>query len=140
MEVLTYDERTLTELDHVRIGRLVRGPGEPLSPQLESSIDGILDGADLVSPHQVAADVVTMYSQVELADVATGKRYPLTICYPSDAAPAKGWVSVLSPVGASLIGQRAGAIARWHSPHGEQHAAEVIAVLFQPEANGDYTR
>ena len=139
MEVSTYDERTLTELDHVRIARLIRGAGEAASSQIDRPIDDILDTADLVSSNKVDADIVTMYSQVELADVSTGKPYRLTLCYPTDAQPASGFVSVLSPVGASLIGRRVGSIARWQSPSGDQGAAKVLAVLFQPEANGDYT-
>jgi len=139
MEVSTYDERTLTELDHVRIARLIRGVGEVAASPLDHPIDDILDTADLVSSHKVDPDIVTMYSQVELADLATGKPYQLTLCYPSDAKPAAGFVSVLSPVGASLIGRRVGSIARWQSPSGDQGAATVVAVLYQPEASGDFT-
>jgi regulator of nucleoside diphosphate kinase len=75
-----------------------------------------------------------------LADLATGSEYSLTLCYPADADPAAGRVSVLSPVGASLLGLRVGEVARWQGPAGDTHAAEVVALLFQPEASGDYTR
>ncbi|WOB06040.1 GreA/GreB family elongation factor [Piscinibacter gummiphilus] len=131
MEVLT--ERTLTELDHIRLARLTLPSGD------EGLIDELLDSAELVSSRAVSPDVVTMYSQVELADLATGHRQRLTVCYPHDAEPSAGFVSVLSPVGASLIGRRVGSIARWQTPHGDEGAAEVVALLFQPEASGDYT-
>jgi regulator of nucleoside diphosphate kinase len=62
----------------------------------------------------------------------------LTLCYPTDADPAAGFVSVLSPVGVSLLGQTVGNVARWCTPAGQERAAEVLAVLFQPEASGDY--
>ncbi|MEO7152461.1 MAG: GreA/GreB family elongation factor [Burkholderiaceae bacterium] len=139
MEVVTQDERTLTELDHVRLQRLIHGPGETWATRLGCPIDGVLDAAEQVPSRQVPADVVTMYSQVELIDLASHRRYCLTVCYPSDAEPALGFVSVLSPVGASLIGRRVGSIARWRTPSGGQGAAEVGALLFQPEASGDYT-
>jgi len=32
-----------------------------------------------------------------------------------------------------------GDVARWALPDGTQRAAEIRAVLFQPEASGDYT-
>lgn len=139
MEVSTCDERTLTELDHVRLARLIQRPGEAPASPLDCPIDAILDAAELVSSRAVSPDVVTMYSQVELADLATGKRCRLTVCYPPDVEPACGFVSVLSPVGASLIGRRVGSIATWRTPGGDQGAAEVVALLFQPEASGDYT-
>lgn len=59
--------------------------------------------------------------------------------YPCDAEPAFGFVSVPSPVGASLIGRRVGSIARWRMPGGGHGEAEVVALLFQPETSGDYT-
>lgn len=139
MEVLSHDERTLTELDHARLARLVRGAGQDSSVQLDSAIDAVLDSADLVSSHEVPPDIVTMYSRVELADVATGKRYSVTLCYPPDAEPGSGFVSVLSPVGASLIGRHVGSIARWQTPGGDHGSAELVALPFLPEASGDFT-
>ena len=44
----------------------------------------------------------------------------------------------MSPVGASLLGQTVGSVARWSTPAGDERAAEVVAILFQPEASGDY--
>ena len=137
MTTSIHDDRTLTELDHVRLTKLVRSGAASSG---DRPVEAALDAADLVSSRQVAPDVVTMYSQVVLADVATGNEYKLTLCYPPDADPASGFVSVLSPVGASLLGLRVGAIARWRTPAGEEGAARVAELLFQPEASGDYTR
>jgi len=138
MEISTPDERTLTELDHVRLARLIRSPAEAGPAGHDGPIDALLDAAELVPSRAVSPDIVTMYSQVELADLATGQRQRLTVCYPADAEPARGFVSVLSPVGAALIGLRVGAVARWRTRAGEEGAAEVLALLFQPEASGDY--
>jgi regulator of nucleoside diphosphate kinase len=33
-----------------------------------------------------------------------------------------------------------GAAAVWRQPDGRQAQARVLAILFQPEASGDYTR
>ena len=99
----------------------------------------LLAATEIVPSREVAADIVTMYSQVELVDVHTRRRQKLTVCYPGDAEPAAGFISVLSPVGMSLLGLRAGSVARWRTPSGEECAAEVSAVLFQPESSGDYS-
>jgi regulator of nucleoside diphosphate kinase len=125
------DERTLTELDHVRIARLIGADSHPLA--------AVLDDAQLTPSRDVAPDVVTMYSQIVVADVATGQRRKLALCYPPDAEPAAGFISVLSPVGASLLGLRVGDIARSRTPDGDEVEHEVVAILFQPEASGDYT-
>lgn len=138
MEAVTL-ERTLTELDHVRLLNLlrrdVRGDG---SPQHVCAIEDVLDASSLVPSREVGPDVVTMYSQVLLQDTQTGQRNTLTLCYPADAEPAVGFVSVLSPVGSALLGLRVGGVARWSTPAGDEKAAEILAILFQPESSGDY--
>lgn len=127
-------ERTLTELDHVRLTRLLQRQAAQLAP-----IGELLDLAHVVPSRAVDPDVVTMYSQVQLVDPASGARSTLTLCYPQDAEPATGFVSVLSPVGRALLGLRVGEVARWATPDGGTQSAEIVALLFQPEASGDYT-
>ena len=138
MEVLTL-ERTLTELDHVRLVNLVRRDRRSdaaATPRL--AIEHVLDACAIVASRQAPPDVVTMYSQVMLQDTETGQRSKLTLCYPADAEPSAGFVSVLSPVGVSLLGLTVGSVARWSTPAGEERAAEILAILFQPEASGDF--
>ena len=125
-------ERLLTELDHSRLNHL---RGAPLPAELADSLDTL----DVVPSREVPADVITMYSQVLIEDLHGHKRQKLTLCYPDDAEPHNGFISVCSPVGASLLGQRVGSTARWRTPNGEVCEAEIVALLFQPEASGDYT-
>lgn len=124
-------ERTLTELDFARLNKLSNG-------HWPVGLAAVGQFPDLVASADIAPDVVTMYSQVEIVDLASHYRHKLTLCYPRDAEPGIGCISVLSPVGASLLGLRVGAVARWQTPHGDACAAEVVAMLFQPEASGDY--
>lgn len=139
MEVVTL-ERTLTELDHVRLLKLLRRDASGDGPPLQlGSIEDVLDASALVPSREVAPDIVTMYSQVLLQDLQTSQRNTLTLCYPADAEPAVGFVSVLSPVGTALLGLRVGGVARWSTPSGDKKAAEILAILFQPESSGDYT-
>mgnify|MGYP006200013489 CR=1 FL=1 len=132
--------RTLTELDHVRLKNLIqrqRQSGGAID--LVDAIDDMLDEASLVPSHQVPPDVVTMYSTVVLRDTTSDQRSTLTVCYPRDAEPDRGFVSALSPVGRSVLGLRVGELTRWVTPAGERKAAEIVALLFQPEASGDHT-
>lgn len=127
-------ERTLTELDHVRLAALLRrGQGATSAP-----LTDLLDSADLVPSREVDADVVTMYSRIELVDVASGERRHLVPCYPADANAETGLVSALSPVGSALLGRRVGDEIAWTTPDGRAHRATISALLYQPEASGDY--
>ncbi|MDZ5461163.1 GreA/GreB family elongation factor [Azohydromonas lata] len=131
MNILTAEDRTLTELDHRRLGRLIHLDTHPMA--------AVLEEAELTPSREVPADVVTMHSRIRLADLDSGQALTLTLCYPADAEPARGFVSVLSPVGMSVLGLRVGDVARWRLPGGWEGAARVEAIEFQPEASGIYT-
>lgn len=134
-------QRVLTELDHVRLTKLLdRGAAASVARDRLAEIEDILDVAELVAPGEIDPDCITMNSEVLLRDVETAEATTITLCYPSDSRPADGAVSVLSPLGTSLLGMRRGDIARWTCPTGAPRAAEVVAVLFQPESVGDFTR
>ncbi|HSW20542.1 MAG TPA: GreA/GreB family elongation factor [Ramlibacter sp.] len=131
MPKLIHGERKLTGLDFSRLVKLAM-PGQ--WPALAE----LLGEADVVDSRQVPRDVVTMYAQVMIEELKSRRRQTLVVCYPDDAEPSIGYISVLSPVGLALIGLPLGAVARWQTPGGDEIAAEVMAILFQPEATGDY--
>ncbi len=138
MEVLTL-ERTLTELDHVRLTHLVqRHKRGRLVSTATLPIEHVLGEVDVVPWRQVPADVVTMHSRVLLKDLQVGTENELTLCYPADADASAGYVSVLSPAGWNLLGQRVGATVSWPTPAGGRLSAEILGVLFQPESSGDF--
>jgi regulator of nucleoside diphosphate kinase len=131
-------ERTLTQLDYVRITRLLcatEGRGHSGAEAMQD----LLSASDLVASPMVPPTVVTMYTQVLLQDQAGGAPSKLTLVYPGDAEPAAGFISVLSPVGMGLLGLRVGDVATWSLPDGRARSARIVSVLFQPEASGDYT-
>jgi len=100
-------ERTLTQIDYVRLTRLAS-----LSvPGASEAIQAVLENSELVASAAVPGTVITMYTQVLLHGVAGPQPYKVTLCYPDDAEPSRGFISVLSPLGASLLGLRVGDIA-----------------------------
>ncbi|CAM3863585.1 GreA/GreB family elongation factor [Polaromonas hydrogenivorans] len=125
-------ERMLTELDFTRLSKLNGG-------QLPEALAMDLRSAELVQSRDIAPDVVTMYSQVEIIFSDSGLRQKVTVSYPCDAEPELGFISVLSPIGAALVGRRLGEVCSWRVPNGQERSAQVATILFQPEASGDYT-
>lgn len=133
-------QRTITDLDHVRIHSLLRR--QAAAGAVDEQADELaemIDFADQVRPQEIAGDVVTMYSKVRVADPAGGAERTLTLCYPPDADAAQGLISILSPIGTSLLGLRVGDVANWLGADGKPGALQVRAIEFQPEASGDYT-
>lgn len=126
--------RLMSELDHARILRLLPQRGVP------ESLSELLQGAELMDPRELPPQVVTMHSHLLVEDPLRGTRQELTLSYPVNADPAQGRVSVLSPVGTSLLGLEEGETAEWLTPDGRRHALRLVRILYQPEASGDYLR
>ena len=120
--------RTLTELDHARLSHLI-----------DVHRVSHWQRADVVPSRQVAPDVVTLYSLIEVQRPGQPGPHKLALCYPEDAEPEQGFLSVLSPMGMALLGLRLGDTARWQEPSGQAAQATIMAMLFQPESSGDYS-
>lgn len=125
-------EPILTELDHVRLSALLRRSDAPADAQ------DLLEQAVVTPSRSVGPDVATMYSRLRLTH-AEGRSRTIVICWPKDAKAEAGYVSVLSPLGTALLGRQVGDTVNWTGADGRGHSAETTAVLFQPEASGDYT-
>ncbi len=124
-------ERLVSALDFARLLRLGAGV-------IPAELRDALDGADVVTPRDVPADLVTIGSQVELTPADTGVAQVVTLRYPHDEQPVVGRVSALSPMGAALLGLRVGEIARWRVPGGAVRQARIDRIVRQPEAEGDF--
>lgn len=129
------DERTLTELDHLRLTHLLQRQGGGGSTW--DALRAVLADAQVVPLGRLPAHVVTMNSRVLLTDVHTGACTHLTLTYPADADAAVYRVSVLSPVGTSLLGLRVGDVASWSLPDGQARHAKLAVIEYQPEAHGE---
>lgn len=108
----------------------------PYIQYLEREVDRaqvILDARD------VPGDVVTMRSTVRLKEAPDGKQAEYTLVYPGEGAPDLGELSVLSPLGAALLGHRVGDTFEAELPKGPSQY-QVEAILYQPEAAGDLER
>jgi regulator of nucleoside diphosphate kinase len=73
-------------------------------------------------------DVINIGSQVRFRDEVTGREQAVTIVLPPEANIAAGRVSVLTPIGAALIGLRTGAAIGWETRDGEERRLKVLAV------------
>ena len=88
-----------------------------------------LGRAETVAWAELPGDVVTMRSQVVFVDQATGERHAVQLVYPSEADMARQRVSILTPIGAALIGMRVGRGIDWPNRQGERRRLEIVEVI-----------
>jgi regulator of nucleoside diphosphate kinase len=86
-----------------------------------------LERAEVVDDESLPASVVRMGSRVRFATEGQGERL-VELVYPVDADIAAGKVSVLTPVGAALIGLSDGQTITWETRDGREQALKVLAV------------
>jgi|JI9StandDraft_1071089.scaffolds.fasta_scaffold193874_1 regulator of nucleoside diphosphate kinase len=120
--VTTTDYARLQHLLEVSLARTA----EPLEAELAR--------ANVVAPEAIPPDLVTMNRDVTYEDLATGARRTVRVVYPPDADAARGWVSVLAPLGSALIGLRVGQEIDWPMPRGVRRI-RIVAVLSPPAAD-----
>ena len=96
-----------------------------------------LDDVDAVPQAEVPDDVVTMNSRFALTDLKSGESISYTLVYPEDESLEGGKLCVLSPMGMALLGARVGDVVHWNGASGPG-SAEVLRLLYQPEAAGDH--
>ncbi|RSU61477.1 nucleoside diphosphate kinase regulator [Sphingobium yanoikuyae] len=85
--------------------------------------------AQLCSRAALPADVAAMGSTILYRDGARGTPRRVELVYPSHADVALGRISILTPVGAALIGMRAGNAILWPDRDGHLRDIMVDAVV-----------
>ncbi len=136
---MDYSRISISTTDHSRLEPMVRDAivrgGAPY--HLTSALKSKLDHARILPPDKMPKDVVTMNSIVRLRDLDLDETETYTLVYPSFANIAEGCLSILTPIGAAILGHRAGDIAETEIPFGSTRV-EIEDVQFQPESVGQY--
>lgn len=70
----------------------------------------LLVEARLVPHEELPADRVAMNSKVTYEEEPDGERRSVILVHPIESDPARGRISVLSPIGLALLGRRPGAL------------------------------
>ena len=116
----------INELDAERIDRLLEQPAHASLP-VAKVLNDELDRAQMCAPEAMPANVVTM-------------NRTRTLVYPAQMTDSATQLSVMAPVGAALLGLRVGDSIHWELPGGATTDLEVLELIYQPEAAGEYLR
>lgn len=81
---------------------------------------------------KIAADVVTMHSTVRFIDTSSDKELTFQLVYPKDADISAARISILTPVGAGLIGLREGQSILWPDRDGHERELKIVEVVQAP--------
>ena len=127
----------ITAADFDRLHGLIESPRyRTTHATLLLNLKEELGRGKVIRADRVPRNVVTMRSQVCVHDLSSDERENYTLVYPEEADINAGKLSVLAPLGAALLGTRAGQIVKIDAPTG-QRRLRAERILYQPEAIGD---
>jgi len=130
----------MTRSDHERLWRLAESYTAK-NPDVADELLMELDRAHVVEDGQIADDVVRMGSTLRFtSDLGEDRR--VTLVFPGEADIAEGKISILTPIGAALIGLSAGQSIDWTARDGRTHRLTVNSVeppaeALAPEASAE---
>ncbi|MCE5186416.1 MAG: GreA/GreB family elongation factor [Planctomycetaceae bacterium] len=131
----TFVKPVITHVDAGRLKLLLAAhyavPPRPTATWLDR-LGALLRHAEVIGAEQVRPDRVTMNSRLRVRDKSTREQMDMRLVFPDDANETpreQCCVSILSPMGLSLLGRREG-----DDIHGR---LSIEKILYQPEAAGD---
>jgi regulator of nucleoside diphosphate kinase len=97
------------------------------TPEIADALLIELERAETVEAPRLPENVVTMNSAVFL-ETEEGKRRWIKLVFPGEADIDSGRISILTPIGAALIGLSIGQSMEWRARDGRSHQLKVLDV------------
>ena len=116
----------VSETDYERLTDLATASLERL-PEVAQELLEEMDRAKVVEANAVPPDVVRMGSTVTFKSDDGNKR-TMTLVYPADESLDAHRISVMTPIGAALIGLGVGHSISWTARDGRRHELTVLKV------------
>ncbi|BCP55744.1 nucleoside diphosphate kinase regulator [Kaistia sp. 32K] len=118
---------TILAADHERLSTLARAATHS-HPDVAEVLNEELDRARVVADAKRSHPFVRMGHEVEYRDDTAGMVRKVTLVYPEQADIGQGRISVLTPIGAALIGVGVGESISWETRNGELKRLTVLQV------------
>lgn len=117
---------TVSESDHQRLSELAAAVLDRI-PEVAEVLLSELERAKVVPAKSVPSKSVQMGSTVEYRS-DDGHQREVTLVYPAEADIGQGKISILTPIGAALIGLSEGQSIMWTARDGRRHQLTILSV------------
>jgi regulator of nucleoside diphosphate kinase len=98
-------------------------------PQVAEFLANEIARADVIPTQRALPGLVRMGSKVTYRDESTGQQRTVILVYPHEANIDMGRISVVTAVGAALIGLSVGQSIEFKTPSGERRLLTVLDVV-----------
>jgi regulator of nucleoside diphosphate kinase len=122
-----YPPVTFRETDYTLLSNLVLSHNGALS-EVRSFLEHELDRGMIVPDDRFPANIVGMGSTVTYKDLGSGRERTITLVAPDKSDINRNSVSIVTPVGAALIGLAEGQVIAWETWAGTERMLMVLKV------------
>ena len=105
-------------------------------PDVAEYLSQELDRTTVAADEAVDGSRIGMGTQVEFRDNETGRVRSVQLVYPAEADPQVGRISILTPIGAALIGLTERQTMPWSGRAGERRTLTVLRIAPPAEPIG----
>ncbi|MCD6009062.1 MAG: GreA/GreB family elongation factor [Pseudomonadota bacterium] len=131
---------TLNRLDAERLQRLIDEMDDIDEQRLTGTLQVKLDLGIVFDPQELPASVVSMNTQIRLTDPGDARSVTCTLVFPHSLDSVQDGLSVFTDLGADLLGRCLGDCVSWPRVDGSRQTLRIDAILWQPEASGQFHR
>lgn len=122
---------TVTTMDYDRLCEIAEGAIRD-APDVAAFLLAELRRAN-IALQPPPEPTVRMQSVIYYRDAANDTVHRVRLVYPNEADSRRGFVSVLTPIGAALIGLSTGQTIEWRDRRGSLRALTVLAIQDDPD-------
>jgi regulator of nucleoside diphosphate kinase len=126
----------LTRRDFAQLDRLLMTYARTRPSRAADILRSELARAKVVDAADIAPTIVTMHSQVRIRDEHSDRERIVTLVYPSERGSTHDALSILTSLGAALIGLSEGQSITFTGPDARIRCVMVVKVLGQTGALG----
>lgn len=116
----------VSNVDFRRLSAIAMGALDRF-PDVAEELQAEMDRAEVVAENAVPANVVRMGSTVEFRS-ESGQARRVTLVFPGEQDISENRISVLTPVGAALIGLSVGQSIPWTTHDGREQQLTIVDV------------
>jgi regulator of nucleoside diphosphate kinase len=123
-------------VDNAHYGRLhdLASAAIERAPDVATLLLDELERAEVCSGSEMPPSVVNIGSEVTFRYNDNGQSRTVRLVFPNDADISKGWVSVLTPIGATLLGLAERDQMEWTTRNGDARSLTILKVTQPAEA------
>jgi regulator of nucleoside diphosphate kinase len=126
--------------DYNQLRALLAAEGIHIEPEVRRVLLREINRATVCPSPAIPEDAATMHSRVVFRRHSGLPLETRILCYDDEDPVRAHTLSVLSPLGAAVLGLRAGSAIDYTAPDGKRMRATVEVVPYQPEAHGRSVR